>query len=93
MKAIIDTNVLIAANGRECPQLTPKCQLQTVDYLKDIIRDGTIVIDNKWLILKEYKNKVNPKGQPGVGDAFLKWVLTNLGNSQHCEWTEIHPFS
>jgi hypothetical protein len=36
MKVISDTNVLIAANGRDCPQVTPKCQLRTGQYLRDI---------------------------------------------------------
>lgn len=52
MKVIIDTNVLIAANGRDCPQVTPKCQLRTGQYLRDIKENGIIVIDNQWLILK-----------------------------------------
>jgi hypothetical protein len=91
MKAIIDTNVLIAANGRDCPQVTRKCQLRTGQYLRDIQTNGIIVIDNRWLILNEYKNKVNQTGQPGIGDAFLKWVLSNQRNSQRCEQVEIHP--
>lgn len=91
MKAIIDTNVLIAANGRDCPQVTPKCQLRTGQYLRDIKENGIIVIDNQWLILKEYRNKVNQTGQPGIGDAFLKWVLTNQTNSQRCQQVKIHP--
>jgi hypothetical protein len=28
-------------------------------------------------------------GQPGVGDAFLKWVLTNQANPQRCEVVEL----
>ena len=94
MKVIIDTNVLIAANGRDCPQVTPKCQLRTGQYLKDIQTKGSIVIDSidsKWLILTEYKNKVNQTGQPGIGDRFLKWVLTNLKNPQRCQQVKIHP--
>lgn len=91
MKAIIDTNVLIAANGRDCPQVTPKCQLRTGQYLRNIQTNGIIVIDNRWLILNEYKNKVNQTGQPGIGDAFLKWILTNQTNSQRCEQVKIHP--
>ncbi len=78
---IIDTNVLIAANGRDCPQVTSECKLRTGQYLREIQINGTIVIDNQWIILNEYKNKVNQDGQPGIGDAFLKWVLTNQANS------------
>jgi hypothetical protein len=91
MKAVIDTNVLIAANGRDCPQVTPVCQMNTASYLRGIIENGTVILDNRWLILNEYKKKVNPSGQPGIGDVFLKWVLTNRGNPQRCEFVTIHP--
>jgi hypothetical protein len=30
-------------------------------------------------------------GQPGMGDAFFKWVFQNQANSQVCETVEIHP--
>lgn len=30
-------------------------------------------------------------GQPGEGDAFLKWVLTNQANPQRCEHVHINP--
>ena len=76
MRAIIDTNVLIAANGRDCPQVTPQCRLNSSQYLRNFQVQGIIVIDNRWLILNEYKHKVNQTGQPGIGDAFLKWILT-----------------
>jgi hypothetical protein len=90
MKVIIDTNVLIAANGRDCPQVTVTCRLHTGKYLITIQQKGTIAIDDQWLILKEYKNKVNPSGQPGIGDAFLKWILTNQANPERCDRVKIH---
>lgn len=91
MRAIIDTNVLIAANGRDCPQVTPQCRLKSSQYLRDLQIKGTIVIDNQWLILNEYKHKVNQTGQPGIGDAFLKWILQNLANLKRCEQVTITP--
>jgi hypothetical protein len=91
MRAIIDTNVLIAANGRDCPQVTPQCRLNSSQYLRNFQVQGIIVIDNRWLILNEYKNKVNQTGQPGIGDAFLKWVLTNQANFKRCEQVVINP--
>jgi len=91
MRAIIDTNVLIAANGRDCPQVTPQCRLNSSQYLRNFQVQGIIVIDNRWLILNEYKNKVNQTGQPGIGDAFLKWVLTNQANFKRCEQVGINP--
>lgn len=91
LKVIIDTNVLIAANGRDCPQVTPQCQWSAVKYLQHIQQQGQIVIDGQWLILREYQHKVNPQGQPGVGDAFLKWILTNLANPDRCQQVNITP--
>lgn len=89
MPVVVDTNVLIAANGRDCPQSTPACQLTCIQRLNTIRQQDTIVIDNRWRILREYQYKVSPTGQPGVGDAFLKWVLTNQGNPAHCQQVAI----
>jgi len=91
MKAVIDTNVLIAANGRDCPQVTPQCQFSAIKYLETFQKEGMVIVDDKWLILKEYQNKVNPKGQPGIGDAFLKWILTNQANPKRCQKITITP--
>jgi len=91
MKALIDTNVLIAANGRDCPQVTPQCRANTIKFLQDFLKEGMIILDNQWLILTEYKHKVNVSGQPGIGDVFLKWILTNLTNPKHCQQILIHP--
>jgi hypothetical protein len=90
MRAIIDTNVLIAANGRDCPQVTSQCESNTRQYLYDLQRKGTILIDNQRLILSEYMRKVNQTGEPGIGDRFLKWILRNQANIKHCEQVTIH---
>jgi len=91
-RAIVDTNVLIAANGqKDCPQATTSCCLKAAQALRHIQQQGQIVIDDQWLILNEYKHKVNPSGQPGLGDSFLKWVLTNLKNMTCVEQVKITP--
>jgi hypothetical protein len=91
MKAIVDTNVLIAANARNCPQANPACVQRCVQLLQKIKIAGILVIDDAWLIIKEYKVEVSQTGQPGVGDAFLKWVLVNQANPRHCERITITP--
>ncbi|MEB3338149.1 MAG: hypothetical protein VKJ46_11845 [Leptolyngbyaceae bacterium] len=68
---------------RFCQCVTPKTVQKT----------DTLVLDNLWLIIGEYKKKVSPSGQPGVGDAFLKWVLTNRSNPQRCEQVSITQIS
>ncbi|MBD2075497.1 hypothetical protein H6F86_16660 [Phormidium sp. FACHB-592] len=88
MHVIVDTNVLIVAN-REASQATFQCVINCVQKLQQIQRGQILVIDDNWQILNEYKNKVSPSGQPGVGDAFLRWVLTNLRNPDRCEQVTI----
>jgi len=45
---------------------------------------GTLVLDDQELILTEYRNYLNYKGQPGVGDAFLRWFFNNRGRPDLC---------
>jgi hypothetical protein len=93
MKAIVDTNVLIVANARDCPQADLACIADCAKFLRQIqdSDDWILVLDSAWNIIKEYKNKVSQSGQPGTGDAFLKWVLVNYANRQRCELIKITP--
>jgi hypothetical protein len=87
---VIDTNVPIVANEK-ANQASPACVLNCAKKLREIQKQHIIVLDDTWLIINEYKNKLSPSGQPGVGDAFFKWVLTNQGNPQHCQKVKITP--
>jgi len=89
MHRVIDTNVLIVANNRESPQASYECIISCIKWLQSFEKSGILVIDNNWLIIKEYQNKVNSSGQPGVGDAFLKWILLNRSNPHRCEKVQI----
>jgi len=40
------------------------------------MESGHLFIDDGGLIVAEYRLHLNAKGQPGPGDAFLKWLLT-----------------
>jgi hypothetical protein len=92
MKLIVDTNVAVVANGRErSPQASPSCVLTCVGRLRDLQLRHTLVLDDGWRILREYFRELSPTGQPGVGDAFLKWVLTNQANPRRCEQIHITP--
>lgn len=91
MLAVIDTNVMIVANGKESPQASENCILACVHYLQSARQTTLIVIDDQWHILSEYKNKISTTGQPGVGDAFFKWILTNLANPNRCCQVHITP--
>ena len=50
-----------------------------------------IVLDEGNRILSEYGDNLRSDGQPGVGDAFLKWVYTYQWNSQRCDRVRITP--
>jgi hypothetical protein len=94
MYRVVDTNVLVVANGTDkAPQASLACVLACVRYLNNLRKSDVLVVDSSWLILNEYKRQVNEKGQPGVGDSFLKWLLTNRENSKHCEQIAIKQIS
>lgn len=88
MHVVVDTNVLIVANNK-APQASPKCVINCMNKLVHIREKQILVIDDKWRIIKEYQNKVSSSGQPGVGDSFLRWVLTNQRNLARCEQVSI----
>jgi hypothetical protein len=90
MKSVVDTNVPVVANGRSI-QASPECVRTCVDRLEELTRKGQLVLDDKWLILKEYMAHLGCTGQPGVGDVFLKWVLTNRCNLKLCVQVAITP--
>ena len=74
---VVDTNVAIAANGRNTHP-DPKCQLACVKKLLDVCSRQVVVLDDRNLIFDEYKRHLNFKGAPGVGDMFFKHVYNHL---------------
>ncbi|MBD1895773.1 hypothetical protein [Coleofasciculus sp. FACHB-129] len=90
MHVIVDTNVPIVANGHS-NQASPHCVIICVEKLREIQQQHILVLDKDWLIIKEYMKNLSSKGQPGVGDAFLKWILTNQLNSNRCQLVQITP--
>ncbi|MDO7876737.1 hypothetical protein Q5H93_18475 [Hymenobacter sp. ASUV-10] len=83
MYYLIDTNVPLAANGKSSAE--PACMRAAAARLRQLQLSEILVLDDGFLILKEYQNKLSPSGQPGVGDAFYLWALRNRSNSRHCE--------
>jgi len=92
MLLIVDTNVPIVANGKSS-QASPQCVINCAKKLYEIQAQHQILVDDGWLIINEYRNKLSSTGQPGVGDAFFKWVLTNQRNPQRCQFLKITPMS
>ena len=90
MIVVVDTNVPVAAN-KGSPQASPQCVVLCAKRLWEIQRRGVLVIDSGWEILREYMRNLRSLGEPGVGDAFLKWVLTNRTNAERCLEVDVHP--
>ncbi len=66
---VVDTNVPIVANEKS-EQASHKCVMACSKKIKEITENGVIAIDDQWLIIKEYQNKLRSQGEPGLGDKF-----------------------
>lgn len=88
---VIDTNVLHVANNN-APQAGPQCVLDVVRRLVHVQFSERVCLDSTRFILSEYiQQRLSFSGQPGMGDAFFKWLFDNQANHDHCEVVEIHP--
>ena len=74
MPFVVDTNVAVAANGRDT-HADEQCQLACVTRLRSLVEHGVVVVDDRGLIFDEYRNRLNLSGRPGVGDLFLRHVF------------------
>jgi hypothetical protein len=92
VSVVVDTNVPVVANAR-ASQAPPECVVACVRELSALMKrcSGGIVLDDQWRIIQEYRAHLRPSGQPGLGDAFLKWVLTNRANPERCVLVRITP--
>ncbi|HLP44876.1 MAG TPA: hypothetical protein VK469_02965 [Candidatus Kapabacteria bacterium] len=86
---IIDTNVLIVANDKH-ENADFKDVFACQRFLSDMKKDEKrLTVDSLGLIFKEYFTHANWSGQPGIGDAFVKWYWSNQGYASICEQVEI----
>lgn len=77
---VVDTNVPVVANGRgvDIHPVNPDCREATVQFLLRIRKNKEkIILDNQGKVLAEYKGRLRPSGEPGVGDRFYHEVLRN----------------
>ena len=93
MPLVVDTNVAVVSNGRS-RQASPVCVLTCIEWLEQI-KNGihTLVLDDQFRIIREYLQNLRSSGQPGYGDAFLKWVFDNYRNVNRCELVTITSIS
>lgn len=86
---VIDTNVPVVANGNQ-PVAEPTCVLTCITALRQA-RHQVILLDEGSLILREYRYNLSPKGEPGLGDAFFKWLWDNQYNPARCRLVKLTP--
>jgi hypothetical protein len=91
-RVILDTNVPVCANGMT-PQASPACQLACVNAVEDVTlgKRGVLLLDSLGHILAEYQSYLSRRGQPGVGDAFFKWLVDNQANRTRVVTVAIAP--
>ncbi len=84
---VVDTNVLLAADGRA--DYSRDCASNCEKKLKQIEKRHMVVLDLGREILREYGRKVPHTKQPGSGYNFWKWLINNMANPDHCARVEL----
>lgn len=90
MTNVVDTNVLVVANGTNT-NAPSTCQFACQTMLFQM-RGGMerFPVDAGNLIFDEYFRNANRSGRPGIGDAFVKWLWENQGYEHLCELVPLH---
>lgn len=57
------------------------------------MKSGHVFVDQGGRIVKQYRDNLDPKGQPGPGDVFLKWLLTHEWGGKKVTRVAITPRS
>ena len=80
-KCLVDTNVPKTANLATQPDpnsdMPDECVLSCIEAVEHVIQKRGLIIDSGDEIFDEYRGQLRMKGQPGVGDRFMKWVHDN----------------
>ncbi len=86
---VLDTNVAVVANGKHEAANT-QCIGACVTVLMQT-RNQVVLVDTGYRIFDEYRRQLSHKGQPGLGDAFFKWLWENQANPDRCRQVPITP--
>lgn len=77
-KCLVDTNVPKTANLATQPDpdsdIADAYVLACIEAVEHVIKKRGLIIDAGDEIFDEYRQQLSMKGQPGVGDRFMKWV-------------------
>jgi hypothetical protein len=81
MKCLVDTNVPKTANLATQPDpqsdVPDACVVACIEAIRHVINKRSLIIDAGDEIFDEYRRQLSMRGQPGVGDRFMKWVHDN----------------
>lgn len=92
-KCLVDTNVPKIANLAIQPDpdsdVPNECVLLCIEAVQHVMQKRGLIIDAGDEIYNEYRNKLSLKGQPGVGDGFMKWVHDKRWTLHHSQRVEI----
>lgn len=86
----MDTNVAVVANGKSV-QADLHCVRACMAAITRIRSEWCLLLDLGGQIVAEYRQNLRPVGQPGVGDAFFKWLWDHQGHAEHCRTVAITP--
>lgn len=88
---VVDTNVAVIANCPPNSHASLQCQLACVEELEALYSKGVVAIDDLGLIFEEYKKRLSFAGEPGMGDAFFKFVADNQYSTSRVKRVSISP--
>ena len=90
---VVDTNVGVVAHEKSS-NIDPQCISTCIAILESILSQNVVVVDDKFLILREYYNVIQRlKGAPGIFHTFFKYVNTYMfheGRVRQASITPIH---
>lgn len=89
---IVDTNVILVANGQH-DGVSDACMEACIKRLLALKQGGRFAIDDAFEILSEYQNKTLPRRGTRVGDQFVLWTLQNKANPARCDQIHITAHS
>lgn len=91
---VVDTNVLCVAEDKSDDWPT-ECGLECTRFLAELRKGGCLVLDDAQRILREYGTALAAvsRGQPSVGQLFLRWVYQHSANEERCEIVPLTPLS
>jgi predicted nucleic acid-binding protein len=80
VRVVVDTNVLIAANGRST-HVGISCTARCAELLLEVQNAHVLLDDLELAVFEEYKRYCNFDGQPGPGDLFFAWYVRSRGTA------------